>query len=292
MKEITKKLSKQIEEIEARRRKWQRKKFYETFERTWQEILSKLPEEWHRKKEGAIKEREKEEEKNKVEPGPMYRLEISPQDTQVQCGSVQSFTAKAFDKNENPVTNTDMIYYWKVEPVGVGLLTRDQYRTCLFKAGEKEGAISTITVTAFQYIEELGKEKTITKIASTNIWIVREISKKTPSSPRGDKPPIYDEYPLGNEIHSKFIPSMNMVQVNNQHKDFKAAVEQGDEALYRYINYCYCKEIAVDRWKDLISDPYELSEKIADLLAISDLAFDWKSLAQKRRGRPPRKEEA
>jgi len=291
MKEVTEKLSKQIEEIEARRRKWQRKKFYEAFERTWQEIFSKLPEEWHRKKEGPIRKPEKEEEKEKVEPGPMYRLEISPQDTQVECGSVQSFTAKAFDVNENPVTDPGTIYYWKVEPVGVGLLTRDQYRTCIFKAGKKEGAIATINVTAFQYLEESGKERTVVKTASTNIWIVSEILKKPPSSPRGDKPPMYDEYPLGSEIHSKFVPSMNMVQVNNQHRDFKAATEQGDEALYRYINYCYCKEIAVDRWKDLTSDPHELSEKIADLLAISDLAFDWKSLAQKRRGRPPRREE-
>jgi hypothetical protein len=287
MKEVTEKLSKQIEEIETRRRKWQRKKFYETFEKTWQEILNKLPEEWQRKKEGQKKKIEKEEKKE-IESGPIYRLEISPQDTQVQCRSVQPFTVKAFDRNENPVTDPEMIYYWKVEPVGVGLLTRDQYRTCIFQAGKKEGTIATITATAFQYLEESGKEKTVAKTASTNIWIVSQLPVKPPSPPHGDKPPIYDEYPLGDEIHSKFVSSMNMVQINNQHKDFKAAEERGDEALYRYINYCYCKEMAVDRWKDLTSDPHELSERIADLLAISDLAFDWKSLAQKRRGRLPR----
>jgi hypothetical protein len=120
---------------------------------------------------------------------------------------------------------------------------------------------------------------------------VSQLPVKPPSPPHGDKPPIYDEYPLGDEIHSKFVSSMNMVQINNQHKDFKAAEERGDEALYRYINYCYCKEMAVDRWKDLTSDPHELSERIADLLAISDLAFDWKSLAQKRRGRLPRSQQ-
>lgn len=168
---------------------------------------------------------------------------------------------------------------------------QDQYRTCIFQAGKKEGTIATITATAFQYLEESGKEKTVAKTVSTNIWIVSQLPKKPPSPPRGDKPPIYDEYPLGNEIHSKFVSSMNMVQINNQHKDFKAAAERGDEALYRYINYCYCKEIAVDRWKDLTSDPHELSEKITDLLAISDLAFDWKSLAQKRRGRLPRSQQ-
>jgi len=290
MKEVTEKLSKQIDEIEARRRKWQRKKFYETFEKTWQEILSKLPEEWHRKKEGQTKVVETKE-KPKPEIGPMYRLEISPQDTQVQCGSIQPFTAKAFDINENLVTDVNIIYSWKVEPSRIGVLTRDQNRTCILQAGKKEGEIATITATAFQYVEDSGKERTIAKTASTNIWIVRQLTKKPPPLPRGDKPPTLDEIPLGNEIHSKFVSNMNMVQVNNQHRDFKASLDKGEEALDRYINYCYCKEIAVDRWKDLTSDPHELSERIADLLAISDLAFDWKSLAQKRRGRAPRSRE-
>jgi len=289
IKEITQKLAKQIEEIEARRTKWQRKRFYEAFEKTWQEILNNLPEEWKRKKEGKTKE-VKETEKSKVEIGPMYRLEISPQDTQVQCGTVQTFTAKAYDANENLVTDADMIYSWKIEPNTVGLLSKDQYRTCLFQAGKQEGVIATITVTAFQYQGESGKEETIAKTASTNLWVVRQLTKKPTPPHRGDKPPSLEEIPLGNDTHSQYLPKMNVVQVNNNHKDFIAASEKGTEAIYKYVNYCYCKEIAVDRWKDFATDPHEMSERIIDLLAISDVSFDWKGLAQKPRGRPPKSE--
>jgi hypothetical protein len=93
---------------------------------------------------------------------------------------------------------------------------------------------------------------------------------------------------MRSEIHSNYLPKMNTVQVNTEHKDYKAAVSQGSEQLYKYINFCYCKEIAVDRWKDLSNDPHEISEKIIDLIAISDIAFDWKQLAHKRRGRLPK----
>lgn len=289
MKKITERLSKQIEEIEARKRKWQKKRFYTAFQKTWREILNNLPEEWRREKEGKedkITTERKKSEKHKVEAGPLYRIEISPQNPQVQCRTIQSFTAKAYDVNENLISDPEMIYYWKIEPSAAGNLARDQFKTCIFQAGKKE-RIATITVTAFQYVEEGGKEKTIVKTASTNIWVVIHISKKPPNPPRGDKPPSLEELPLGNETHSKFLPKMNVVQVNNSHKDYKTAAEKGTETLIKYVNYCYCKEIAVDRWKDL-TDPHELSERIIDLLAISEVVFDWKAMTRKPRGRPPK----
>jgi hypothetical protein len=289
MKEITDKLSKQIEEIESRNRKWQRKKFYETFEKTWQEILNRLPEEW-RRKEGDKQPIKEEEKKPKVQPGPMSRLEISPQDAQVQCGMVQSFTAKAYDENENLVADPNMVYSWKVEPVNVGILSRDQYRTSVFQAGKKEGIIATITVRAFQYVEETDSEKTIIKTASTNVWLVSQPMIRPSPPPRGDKPPSLEEIPFGSDLHSKYLSDLKVIQVNTMHKDYKAAAERGNEALDKYVNYCYCKEIAVDRWKNVATDPHELSERIADLLAISDLAFNWRELAQKPRGRPSKRE--
>lgn len=289
MKEITEKLSKQIEEIEARKRKRHRKKFYEAFQKTWQEILNRLPEEWHRKKEGDRTRKPEKPEKPEVKSGPMFRLEISPENAQVQRKTIQSFNAKPYDVNGNLVRDTDIIYYWEIEPSNFGQLKKDMHRTCILQAGKQEGIV-TLTVTAFQYVAESGKEKTIHKTASTNIWIVSIPSKKPHRPPPGDKPPLLDEIPLAEEIHSKYLPRTNIVQVNNQHKDYKEAEKRGLESLHKYINYCYCKEIAVDRWKDLVADPHELSERITDLLAISDLAFDWKELARKPRGRPPTKE--
>jgi len=289
MKEITKELGEQIEEIESRKRRRQRKKFYKAFQKTWQEILRALPEEWLRKKEGKSRETDKPE-KPEVKPGPMYRLEISPEDAQVQCKTIQSFTAKPYDINENLIRDPEIIYYWKIEPMALGQLKKDMYRTCILQAGRKEGII-TITAMSFQHLNN-GKEKTITKTASTNVWLVETLPEKRHRPPTGDKPPLLEELPLTEDVHSKYLPKTNVVQVNNQHKDYKQAEKKDLQALYRYINCCYCKEIAVDRWKGIVADPHELSEKITDLLAISDLAFDWKELTRKPRGRPPKREVA
>jgi len=289
MKEITVKLSRQIEEIEARKRKRQQKKFYKAFQKTWQQILNGLPEEWRRKKEGGLIRKPEKTKKPEVKPGPMYRVEIGPENAQVQCRSIQPFSASSYDMNGNLVRDPEIVYYWKIDPSNLGQLKKDMYRTCILQAGKQEG-IATLSVTAFQYIEELGKEKTVHKTASTNIWMVTRLSKKPHRPPPGDRPPLLDEIRLEEELHSKYLPKTNVVQVNNEHKDYEEAEKRGPEALYKYINYCYCKEIAVDRWKDLVSDHHELSERIADLLAISDLAFDWKELARKPRGRPSTKE--
>jgi hypothetical protein len=77
------------------------------------------------------------------------------------------------------------------------------------------------------------------------------------------------------------------VFINDHHRDYRSAHELG-EHLYRYINYCYSKEIAVDRWKNV--DPHELSERIVELMAFSERIIDWKEIAKKPMGRKPKEE--
>ena len=60
--------------------------------------------------------------------------------------------------------------------------------------------------------------------------------------------------------------------------------------LDRYINYCFSKEIAVDRWKN--SDPHELSERIIELVALSERTFNWIEIAKKPKGRRKKEEAA
>jgi hypothetical protein len=71
------------------------------------------------------------------------------------------------------------------------------------------------------------------------------------------------------------------ITFNTHHRDWISAERKDSETLYRYVNFCYAKEIAVDRWKFL--DPHELSEKIMDIVAISERTFDWKEIVKQRR---------
>ena len=134
------------------------------------------------------------------------------------------------------------------------------------------------------------KKRPIKKTAATNFWVVKELPPKPPSSPpSGDRPPTPEEKGMGEDgPHSEYDPDLKIVWINYQNKDYVRANQSGEETFYRYYNYCYSKEVAVDRWKNL--DPHELSEKIVELVSISERAFNWKELVKKPKGRHPKEE--
>jgi hypothetical protein len=287
MQNVTEQLGEFVERLEAWKRARQRSKFNQIFQKTWQEIFKNLPEEWLRKGPGPGPS---PPPPPPVEIGTMYRVEISPEGSKVAFRSVETFTARPYDINGNIIRDVSLICYWKLSGKVLGRLTDEMKRTCHFQAASQAG-IATLTVTVFQYVKEGDEEKTIKKTAATNFWVVQEVSPKAPPSPpSGDRPPSYDTENLGEDgDHSKYNLDMKMVVINDHHKDFLKAREHGEETLYRYINYCYSKEIAVDRWKNL--DPHELSEKIIELVSMSDRMFDWNELAKLPKGRRPKEED-
>jgi hypothetical protein len=287
MQNVTKQLGEFVERLEAWKRERQRSKFKKIFQETWQEIFKNLPEDWARKGSGP---KPPPPLPPPVEIGPMYRVEISPEGSRVAFRRVEAFTARPFDINGNIVRDSSLIYYWKLAGKPLGRLTDEMKRTCHFQAASQAG-ITTLTVTILQYVKDGDEEKTIRKTAATNFWIVKELPPKPPPPPpSGDRPPNYEEENLGEDgPHSKYNPDLKIVYINDHHKDYLKAREHGDETYDRYINYCFSKEIAVDRWKNL--DSHELSEKITELVALSERTFDWKELAKKPTGRHPKEEE-
>jgi hypothetical protein len=287
MKEVSKQLGEFVSKLEAAKKARQRSKFNQVFRETWQEIFRKLPDDWRRTGLGPIPP---PPPPPPVEIGPMYRVDISPEGSKVAFRTVESFTARPFDMNGNIIRDPSMIYYWKLGGKVLGKLADDMKRTCHFQAGSVEG-IATLSVTVLQYIKKGDEERPIKKTAATNFWIVRELPPRlSPPPPSGDRPPTPEEKGMGEDgPHSEYDPDLKIVWINNQNKDYVKANEQGEDTFYRYFNYCYSKEVAVDRWKNV--DPHELSEKIVELVAISERAFNWKELLKKPKGRHPKEQE-
>jgi len=287
MQNVTKQLAEFVNRLEAWKKARQKSKFNQIFREKWQEIFKNLPEDWRRKDIGPTPP--PPPPPPPVDIGPMYRVDISPEGSKVSFRTVEAFTARPYDLNGNIVRDTSLIYYWKLAGKPLGRLTDEMKRTCHFQAANQEG-IATLTVTVLQYVKEGDEEKTIKKTAATNFWVVRELPPRPPPPPpSGDRPPNYEEKGMGEDgPHSEYDPDLKIVSINYQHKDYMKASEHSDETLYRYINYCFSKEIAVDRWKNL--DPHELSERIIELVSISERTFDWKELAKKPKGRHPKEE--
>lgn len=288
MQDVTKQLTEFVDRLEAWRKAKQRSRFNQIFQEKWQEIFKSLPEDWRRKGPGPGPP---PPPPPPVEIGPMYRVEISPEGSKVAFRTLAGFTARPLDIKGNIIRDSSIIYYWKLTGKMLGRLIdeNEMKRTCHFQATNQAG-ITTLTVTALQYVKDGDEEKPIKKTTSANFWVVKELPPKPPSPPRsGDPPPTPDYEDLGEDgDHSNFKPDLNIVVINDHHKDYLRARERSEETLYRYINYCFSKEIAVDRWKNL--DPHELSEKIVELVSISERAFDWKELAKKPKGRRPKEE--
>jgi len=288
MLRVTRQLGELVDRLEAWKKAKQRSRFNQVFKETWQEIFKNLPEEWMRKGTGP---KPPLITTPPVEVGPMYRVEVSPEDSKVASGTVEAFTARPYDINGNIVRDSSLLYYWKLDEKHLGRLADDMKKTSHFQAAYREG-ITTLTVTVLQFVQHGDEERTIKKTAATNIWVVKELPPtQPPAPPSGDRPPNPEEKDLGEDgPHSKYDPDMKIVYIHDRHKDYIKAREQSEETLYRYFNYCFAKEIAVDRWKNL--DPHELSEKITELVSISDRTFDWKELAKKPKGRHPKEEES
>jgi len=294
MQGVTERLSKFVDDIESRKKARQRDQFHSIFREKWEEIFRILPEEWQKQIPEGIPP-PPPPPPQPITPGPMYRVEISPKEATVACRTVQTFTARPYDMNGNILRDTSLIFYWQVGGKPLGLLKDEMKKTCLFQVGGQTG-IATLTVTVLQYLVDAGREQTIKKIGATNLYVVTELPPTPPPPPpKGYRPPTHEEKNLGEDgPHSQYETGTSIIYINDHHSDFvKAEVstrEKGDATVYRYINYCYAKEIAVDRWKTL--DPKELSEKIIDLVALSEREMPWEELIRKPKGRPPREAEA
>jgi hypothetical protein len=287
MRSVTKQLSEFVDKLEAWKNARQRSKFNQIFREKWQEIFKSLPEEWRRTDQGPVPP--KPQSSPIIEIGPMYRVEISPEGSKVAFRTVEAFTARPHDINGNIIRDPSLIYYWRFDGRALGQLTDEMKRTCHFQAASQAG-ITTLTVTVLQYVKDGEEETTIKKTAATNFWVVEKLPPKPPSQPpSGDRLPNFEDENLGQDgPHSKYNPDLKIVYINNRHKNYLKARERSEETFYRYINYCFAKEIAVDRWKNL--DPHELSERIVELVSISERTFDWKELAKKPKGRRPKGE--
>jgi hypothetical protein len=286
MLKVTKELRELVNRIDSWKRERQRSKFNEIFRETWKEIFKNLPEDWRRKGLGVGPP---PPPPPPVEVGPMFKVDISPESTKVAFRTAEAFTARPYDINGNIIRDPSLIYYWKLSGKHLGRLTDDMKRTAHFQAADQEG-IATLTVTVLQFVGDGDEEKTIKKSAATNLWVVTELPPPPPLPPKsGDQPPIHDEDNLGEDgDRSKYNKDLNIVYINDHHKDFLKAQEFGGETIGRYINFCYSKEIAVDRWKNL--DSHELSERILELIALSERMFNWKEVAKKPKGRRSKKD--
>ena len=247
---------------------------------TWESIFRNLPEAW-RRYEGKTSTRPPVEPVPKPAAGLLDNVEIAPTDARVQINGELKLRATPKD-SKGTIIPRIMLYAWEI--IGGGSRARflDSIgREVTLIAGARRGV-----VTAHVSAVEDGHVKK----SSCNVFIVEQLPppRPPPPPPPGDVPPIPDW--ISDESgawRSHFQKSLNTVEINDVHSDYKGAIIAGKAAQLRYENMCIAREVAVDRWKDVASDPHDLSERVIELILISEKALGFAPPELPgRRGRP------
>jgi hypothetical protein len=255
------------------------------FEEKWQLILKELPETWRRITGQGPGPLPPQPPKGPI--GPLDYVEISPSDGRVAVNSDLVLKAVTRDAAGNSIARR-MLYSWEVvSGASKGDLLGIGGREVTFHSGPRKGIV-TVLVSAV--------ENGTVKKCSTNVHIVESLPPPPPPPP----PPPADRPPSLNYVkdltgpRSQFKKQLNTVDINELHPDYQKAEESGSEAKIRYLYMCFSKEIAVDRWGQLLSqDQHGLGERIMELTLLAEKTFGLRPPEiPKKRGRPPKQNPA
>ena len=268
---------------ERRLRELRSKEMAQMFKSKWEEILKGLPEAWRRITGRGGEPPIVEPPKGPV--GPLDYIEVRPSDGRVKVGTNLPLTAVPKDAAGNFISRR-MLFAWEIVRGGYKAKLEGEGKDVIFRAGPRKGVV-TVLVSAV--------ENGTIKKCSTNVFIKDDLPPPPPPPPPppADRPPTLEYFSETSGPRSQFNKALNTVEVNEAHQDYRTAEELGYEARIRYINMCFSKEIAVDRWGQLLSqDQHALGERIMELTLFSEKAFGFRPLeAPKKRGRPRRRAE-
>jgi len=280
MRKATKSVLDFVNKEEKRLRDLRSKEVAQLFEEKWKVILKELPETWKRIV-GPDSPPPPPPPPPKGPVGPLDYVEIRPSDGQVAIDSDLILRAITRDAADNAITRRTM-YAWEiVSGASKAELLGPGGREITFHAGPRKGIV-TVFVSAV--------ENGTVKKCSTNVHILESIPPPPPPPPPRptDIPPNLDYFTDTNGPRSQFNKPLNTVYINDAHSDYRGAEESGGETRVRYMIMCYSKEIAIDRWGQLLAqDQHALGERIMELTLFAEKVFGLKSPEMpKRIGRP------
>ena len=281
MVKATKSVLEFVSSEEKRLRDLKSNQMAQLFKEKWELILKELPEIWKRITGEGPGPAPPPPPKGLI--GPLDYVEISPSDGRVRIGSDLVMKAMPRDAAANLIPRR-MLYSWEVVSGGhKAELVDGGEREVTFRAGPRKGIV-TVHVSAV--------ENGTVKKCSTNVFIVESLPPPPPPPPPppADRPPNLFWFSEMSGPRSRFKKQLNNVEINEAHPDYRKAEDLGNEPKIRYMNMCFSKEIAVDRWGQLLSqDQHGLGERIMELTLFAERAFGLVPLEiPKKRGRHPK----
>jgi len=172
-------------------------------------------------------------------PGPLHAVRVSPAASLVAVNQTRNFRAVARDRKSKTVTD-NLTFNWELGS-GSGALKNTASEIVEFTAPEEPGLVQ-IRVTVTQ-TDRTGSSNPNPVTAEAQITVAAELEPRKTAVSKMQGLPGYTFYKAPGELwRSRYDEAMNLVVVNNGHRDFVFATRSTALKL-RYLSRLFAKEL-------------------------------------------------
>jgi hypothetical protein len=233
-----------LKEASARREKELGKDIIKQLKDAFSDLMHELPNEYNwfgTKGDRSIPDRNNRSNKDQnrfktlISLGPIEYVTVTPKVSQIAPNEIKKFVAKAWTlKDEFIPINVN--FKWKLQPENLGSLDVHE-NECLFKAGLNEGEVQ---ISLFATLSGKCVQ------TSVDVLILKQTDKKAQT---GFPNPIGIDMP-SESWRSRWNESVNTLEYNTGHDDYKKADKRGKKTYIRYIGFLYAKHLVLHNFKE------------------------------------------
>jgi hypothetical protein len=185
--------------------------------------------------------------------GPLFSVAVSPASSVIRVGTARALRALPRDRSRRRVER-DLVFEWRILE-GAGTLENIHDQVATFRASDEPGlARAQVTV----------RQGDVTREAEALITSTREIAAQigAANAPAQGLPGYTFVRAPGESWRSRFDAALNVIAVNNGHRDFVYASRNKSLKL-RYLVRLYAKELVLRNFVGLPAD--QLLERMVEL---------------------------
>lgn len=166
--------------------------------------------------------------------GPLDYITITPKVSQIEPNERKKFSVKAWTSNDELIP-IGVKYKWDVKPTILGSIEANNDE-CFFSAGPNEGEVK---ISVYASLENKSANESV---------VVLILSKSNKKTSGGFPNPKAIDMP-SEKWRSRWNESVNTLEYNIGHEDFKKAEKKGKKALLRYMGFLYAKQLVLHNFK-------------------------------------------
>lgn len=166
----------------------------------------------------------------RISLGPLHRVTITPQVSQVAPNEQRRYVAKAWTAKDELIP-FGVAYRWSIDPPGLAML-RPSASECDLLAGPEEADLKLGVTAALAGVE-------------ARAFVTVQILAASKKHPQGGFPTPHPVHRPGEGWRSRWNKTLNTLDYNTGHPDYVTAKSRSSKAHLRYLGYLFSKHLVL-----------------------------------------------